>query len=211
MTQRRKRHRQHGNPFTVRGEIAVPDWASVFGRTAPFALDIGCGAGAFTLELARRHPEWNVVGLEIRRHFVDGINEAARAAGLGNVHAVLANANAHLEVLLPDAGVVFVALNFPDPWFKKRHQKRRVLRPDWVPVLLCKLAPGAELHVMTDYLPVAEQIAGTLARTAQLTRLSGTAEQPFAAASTTDIQSERERTHLRRGTPIYRLAYRYRP
>ncbi len=201
----RQRHRQHGNPFNVRGEIALPDWPAVFARSAPFALDIGCGAGSFTVELARRHPEWNVVGLEIRDHWVDGVRAAARAEGLGNLYAVLANANLHLDLLVPDGSVAFVAVNFPDPWFKKRHHKRRVVRPELMEVLGRKAAPGAELHAMSDFAPIAEEIAAVV-EAAGWHNLAG--RGAFAAESTTGISSERERSHLRRGAAVFRLHFR---
>ncbi len=201
------RRRQHGNPFNIRGPIDAPDWATVFGRVAPFAVDVGFGRGAFLLELGRRHPEWNVVGLEIRKHLVDEVNERAAAMGLRNVHAVLANANLHLEELLPPASVAFVSVTFPDPWSKKRHQKRRVVNPEWARALLGRLAPGAEVHAMTDYEPVAVQIREVLEATPGLFNVDGPGA--MATASTTGIESERERSHTRRGEPIYRLRFRF--
>jgi tRNA (guanine-N7-)-methyltransferase len=203
----RSRHRMHGNPFNIRGPVDVPEWTARFGRTAPFALDIGFAQGAFLLELARRHPEWNVVGLEIRRHFVDDLNALAAAQGVANVHAVLANANVHLDELVPPRSLAFVSVNFPDPWFKKRHQKRRVVRPEWAAALSTRMAPAGELHAMTDYEPVAQEILAVMEATPGFVNLAGPGK--LAAASTTGIESERERTHQRRGEPIYRLHFRF--
>lgn len=203
-----RRHRIHANPFTVRGPIEVPDWRAVYGREAPMALDIGFGKGAFLLELARRHPEWNVLGLEIRDHLVADVLDAGHAAGLTNLHAMLANANSHLGELVPNGSVAFVSINFPDPWYKKRHHKRRVVQPAWLAVLLTKLAMGAELHAMTDYAPIAEQMRDVLGACPALHVPHGTAR--FASESTTGITTERELTHLRRGDPVYRLHYVYR-
>lgn len=203
------RRRQHGNPFNIRGPLAAPDWPALFSRAAPFAVDVGFGRGAFLLELGRRHPEWNVVGLEIRKHLVDEVNERAAALELRNVHAVLANANLHIEELLPPASVAFVSVNFPDPWYKKRHHKRRVVNPEWARALLGRLAPGAEVHAMTDYEPVGLQILAVLEATPGLVNLDGAGA--MAATSTTGIESEREVSHTRRGEPIYRLRFRYEP
>src|SRR6478609_1711806 len=110
----RQRHRRHANPFTLRGPIGVPDWQAIYGREAPFAIDVGCGPGRFVWGLARLHPEWNVLGLEIRAHLVAETLAGAREAGLTNVHALVANANLHLSALLPPASVAFVSVNFPD-------------------------------------------------------------------------------------------------
>lgn len=207
MRRKRPRHRQHGNPFNVRGDMDRPDWQTVFGRDAPFALDIGFGAGQFAVALARQHPEWNVVGIEIRQHFVDQLTEAAQRQGLSNVHALVANANIHLDALIPDASTVFVSINFPDPWFKKRHHKRRVIRPEWITTLGQKLRPGAELHMMTDYEPVATEIEAILDSAPGFSNVHGTGV--FPAESTTGFSSEREATHLKRGEPVYRLHFRY--
>ncbi len=207
VTTRGHRRRQHGNPFNVRGPIELPDWTAVFGREAPFAIDVGFGRGGFLLDLARRRPEWNVIGLEIRRHLVDEIIAEARGLGIQNLHAVLANANEHLTALVPEASVAFVSINFPDPWYKKRHHKRRVVRPDWVADLATRLRDGAELHAMTDYEPVGAQIREVVEAAPGFVNVDGPGA--FARESTTGIGSERERTHERRGEPIYRLRFRF--
>ncbi len=203
-----RRHRKHANPFSVRGPLAAPELASAFARAAPLALDVGFGEGGFLLALAQAHPEWNVLGLEIRPHLVEELNARAKAAGLGNAVAVLANANLHLHELVPDRSVAFVAVNFPDPWYKKRHQKRRVVNPEWLVGLEPKLVPGAELHAMSDYQPIAEQIRRTLEANPRFCNLDGAGT--FAPASTTGIVTEREAKHQRRGEPIYRLRFTYR-
>jgi tRNA (guanine-N7-)-methyltransferase len=199
----RRRHRKHGNPFSIRGPLAAPEAAHSFARVAPFALDVGFGEGSFLLELAQRRSEWNVLGLEIRTHLVEDLNAAARAQGLSNALAVLANANVHLDDLVPDRSVVFVAINFPDPWYKTRHKKRRVVRPEWIEVLMTKLAPGAEIHAMTDYEPVAAQMRDAFAAYPAFTNLNG--PRTYAQTSSTGILTERERKHTRRNEPVYRL------
>ncbi|OGQ90370.1 MAG: tRNA (guanosine(46)-N7)-methyltransferase TrmB [Deltaproteobacteria bacterium RIFOXYA12_FULL_58_15] len=202
----RSRHRIHGNPFNLHGEVEIPDWNVVFGRAAPFALDIGFGAGAFTLELARRHPEFNVIGVEIRTHLVDDLNDAARKQKLTNLHAVLANANLHLKELVPDNSVVLTTINFPDPWYKKRHHKRRVVQPEWLETLAGKLQTEATVHIATDYEPGALHAREVFDSSPLFRNLDGNG--CWAPESTTGIATERERTHLARNEPIYRLRYR---
>jgi tRNA (guanine-N7-)-methyltransferase len=198
------RHRRHANPFTVRGPVAVPSWDSVFGRRAPLAVDVGCGPGLFVVELARARPDLNVVGLEIRQHLVEATLQAARAAELGNAHALVANANLHLGALFAPNSVAQISFNFPDPWYKKRHHKRRVLNAALLADLLPQLRPGAQVHAMTDYEPLAVQMQQTLQLCSALRCAHPT---PFCADSTTGLPSEREKTHLSRGQPIYRLLF----
>ena len=203
----RQRHRRHANPFTVRGAVAPVDWHAVYGRLAPLALDIGCGAGRFVCDLARAHPEWNVLGLEIRQHLVDATRHALASAGLPHAWAALANVNAHLGDLIPNRSVAFVSVNFPDPWYKKRHHKRRVVNAAWLERLCDKLLPGAEIHAMTDYEPIARQIREVLVNHPQLTCAVG--GNGYASQSTTGLTSEREIKHMQRGEQIFRQRYIY--
>jgi tRNA (guanine-N7-)-methyltransferase len=198
------RHRRHANPFTIRGPIEVPEWSSLFGRTAPMALDIGCGPGMFALELAKQNPQWNVVGLEIRRHLTDHLNACAHQEGVSNVCGFYANANVHLDVLVPDQSVVFASINFPDPWYKKRHHKRRVVQKEWLQLLHRKMMPGAYVHTMTDYAPIGADMHDVFLSTPGFV---ASRRDGFLESSTTGIVSERELKHMSRGETIYRMKY----
>ena len=204
-SRRKSRHRIHANPFNVREPEARPDWEAIFGRSAPIALEIGYGQGAFLQDLARKHPEWNVIGIEIRPHFVERAISEAKEAGINNLYAVLANANRDLETLIPDQSVAFVSVNFPDPWFKKRHHKRRVIQDPMLDLLGKKFM--AEFHLMTDFEPIGLDALELFTSRKDYQNLLG--EDRFSDVTTTAITSEREITHEGRGDPIYRLAYRY--
>ena len=90
-----------------------------------------------------------------------------------------------------------------------RDSKRRVLNEQFLAALRPKLLPNAELHAMTDYLPIAEAMLATLQAAQDFVPLGPHA--PFAPHSTTGLTSEREQTHMARGEPIYRLAFAWRP
>ncbi len=199
------RHRMHANPFTIRGEIERPDWQGIYGRKAPLALDVGFGPGMFLVEMAKKWPQWNALGLEIRQHFVDGVLRESAKQGVENLHAMLINANTQLDDLIEDDSVAFVSVNFPDPWFKKRHQKRRVVRNDWLDLMSRKLQIGGEFHYVSDFDEGAHEAL-------ELLREHGCFEaavaDEFLEQSTTDIITEREITHGKRGDTIYRLLYR---
>ena len=204
---RKTRHRIHANPFNVPAPEERPDWKAIFERPAPIALEIGYGQGAFLQNLAIKHPEWNVVGIEIRPHFVERANEDAQAAGLTNLRALLANANRDIDTLIPDASVIFASVNFPDPWFKKRHHKRRVIQDSMLDLLAKKFLPNGEFHLMTDFEPIGQDSLELFTARKDYENILG--EDRFAEETTTHITSEREITHQGRGDPIYRLAYRY--
>ena len=203
---RATRHRIHGNPFSVRAPEGPLNQELLYGRQAPLALEIGFGRGQFLLDLAQAHPEWNILGLEIRDHFVESAIKRAREEELANLHAVVANANIHLAELVDDASVAFVSINFPDPWFKKRHQKRRVIRDEFLDLLDQKFVVGGELHIMTDFQPIGEEALEMLSAHPRFESITGT--DGFLESSSTNIRSEREDTHEGRGDPIYRVAYK---
>jgi tRNA (guanine-N7-)-methyltransferase len=206
---KRKRHRMHGNPFTLFKPIEMPDWSKIFSNpTAPLALDIGCGPGQFTLGLAQKYPHWNVLGLEIREHFVEEVRNAAIECKLTNLYALLANANTHLENLIPDQSVVFASVNFPDPWFKKRHQKRRVINTELLTLLHKKMKPNAAFHLMTDHEPIAREASLLFEADPLFKRMHS---EKFSPHSTTSLDSEREATHTERGDAVYRLQYAFCP
>lgn len=172
------------------------------------ALDVGCGSGAFTAELAKQHPEWNCIGNEIRKHYCEDVETKREKEKLDNLRSLFANANLQLVNTLPDDSVVFFSHNFPDPWFKKRHEKRRVLNTKFLYDLRPKLKDGCELHIMTDYQPIGESMRKALMATSFLKPLRG--NHDFIKESTTGIFSEREITHQeKRGEPIWRMAYVY--
>lgn len=202
----RERHRIHGNPFSVRGDVEVPDWRERFGRDAEIAVDVGFGRGAFLLDLAAQHSEWNVVGIEIRDHLVRAVTDEAKQRGLHNLDALVANANAHFDVLFDDASLAFVSVNFPDPWFKKRHHKRRVVKTEWLDVVARKMCAGARFHAMSDYEPIAQEMLEVLNAHPCFKNVEN--HGSFAAESTTGIRSEREVSHSGRAQPIYRMHFR---
>lgn len=204
----RYKHRLHTNPFSYRDPLPPVDQEALFGRTAPLALDVGCGSGAFTADLAKQHPEWNCIGNEIRKHYVEDV-EAKRAAGnITNLRGLFANANLQLPDMLQDDSIVFFSHNFPDPWFKKRHEKRRVLNVKFLYDMRSKFRDGCELHVMTDYQPIGESMRKSLMACSFLKPLKG--NHDFIKETTTGIFSEREITHQeKRGETIWRMAYVY--
>ena len=124
------------------------DWEKVFDRRAPLVLEVGCGKGLFLATAARQHPELDFLGIEIRRKRAGMI--AAKISGLPNARVICGDA-----LLLHDAvGVGALAacwINFPDPWPKRAHARRRLFsHPQFVNGVAQALEPGGELLVATD-------------------------------------------------------------
>ena len=133
------------------------DLATLFGRAAPCHLEIGFGMGDALLEVALAHPENNYIGVEV---YLPGIGQLLmdiQAMGLTNVRIDRRDAMEVLD-LLATGSLSRVSLFFPDPWPKKRHQKRRLVQAPFVEKLQRVLAPGGHFHAATDWDPYARQI-----------------------------------------------------
>jgi tRNA (guanine-N7-)-methyltransferase len=207
----KKRCRHHVNPLNFRPEPAVLDWSQVFAHPErPLEVDVGCAKGTFLLARAAQAPDRNLVGLEIRQPMVERTRKDAAKLSLTNVHVVFGNANHDFERLFSEASVDRVYVHFPDPWFKTRHHKRRVMTPAFLQVLASRLKDLGELHFMTDYEEYSKE-AGPLVEAHPAFenalgpgRLSSEPLVPGAL-------SDREAWHVSQGDPVYRWLFRRRP
>ena len=205
--------RQHVNPlsafFQQPRPLAPP--AELFGDPSrPIHLDIGCARGRFLLALAQAEPQRNYLGVEIRRALVSAAEADRQALGLSHLHYLFCNANVSLEgwlAALPAGQLERVSIQFPDPWFKKKHHKRRVLQPALLLAIAGALAEGREFFIQSDVLAVIEpmvaltEAAGCFERPAEDAR-------PWRADNPLAVPTERETYVLGQGLPVYRVLYR---
>ena len=162
------RVRQHVNPLkaSLQSQAPVPAWNDVYASTArPLVVDIGCGGGRFDLMMAKKYPEMNFLGVDIRAPLVERGNKWGEYAGVvDNLHFAECNATVSmgkwLKSYAEDCGskVETVAIQFPDPHFKKRHHKRRVVQPALVRALAEGLTPGARVFLQSDVKDVSEDM-----------------------------------------------------
>ena len=138
------------------------DFEKLFGRAAPVTLEIGFGNGAALLEMARRHPAENFLGIEVHRPGVGNLLLQMEKQGIGNIRVSRDDAVEVLERQIPDASLARVCLFFPDPWHKKRHHKRRIVQPDFVQLVRRRLVPGGEFHLATDWEDYAQHMLAVL-------------------------------------------------
>ncbi len=142
-----------------------PDWASLFGSQRPLILEIGFGQGHFLLHLTRQHPEANLVGLEISNRCLTRVERALERQGLTQVRVIHSSAETALRFLFTPASLSEVHINFPDPWFRKRHGHRRLLQRDTLDLLVNRMQAGADLYLATDIREYAEMSHALLAAT----------------------------------------------
>ena len=205
--------RQHVNPLSRFHQLPrpLPPLVELFtDPTRPLHLDIGCARGRCLLELARQRAQRNHLGVEIRRPLVEAAEADRQAEGLGNLHYLFCNANVSLQTWLgqlPEGLLELVSIQFPDPWFKRKHHKRRVLQPPLLLSLAAALAPGRALFLQSDVPEVIEPMV-------QLVELSGCfvrpAEdaRPWRCTNPLPVPTERESLVLGQGLPVYRVLYR---
>jgi tRNA (guanine-N7-)-methyltransferase len=199
------RVRQHVNPLSQKYQtIALPsDWLQVYHNSAqPLHLDIGCARGQFLLEMAQARPDWNFLGVEIREPLVLRANEIRDALGLQNLHYLFCNINIALPNLLTPGMLAGVTIQFPDPWFKKRHQKRRVVQPRLVETLATQLQPGGFLFIQSDVQEVARQMKMVIA--AHPAFVSPHPQDDWLPNNPFPVATERELATLAAGKPVYR-------
>jgi tRNA (guanine-N7-)-methyltransferase len=204
--------RQHVNPLSrfYQEPRALPPLADLFSDPRlPLHLDIGSARGRFLLAMAPLRPDRNHLGVEIRRPLVSAAEADRQTAQLGNLHFLFTNASINLPdwlVQLPPGRLVLVTLQFPDPWFKSRHHKRRVLQPPLVRALAAAMAPGSQLFLQSDVLALIEPMV-------ELVEASGCFDRPAAdpapwrPSNPLPVPSERERHVECQDLPIYRVLF----
>lgn len=208
--QRRPRVRHHVNPLAFVREQPLPALEGLFARPdQPLEVDIGCMHGEFILELAERDPRRNFLGLEIRGPLVDEVQARIARRGLGNAAALLCNANDSFEQLFAPASLAAVYVHFPDPWFKNRHRKRRLVTPELLRAIASRLAPGGVFRFLTDVEPYARQVLRLLAAQPDFENAHGAPDAPEVPDPARAL-TNREAWHLARGDAVHRYAWRKR-
>jgi len=138
---------------------AVPyDPAAWFGRTAPLVLEIGSGTGESTAEQAAAAPDTDHLAVEVFEPGLAQLLMRIDEAGLTNLRLLRGDAVDLLRERVPPGTLAGVRVYFPDPWPKRRHHKRRLVQPEFVALVASRLAPGATLHLATDWAGYAVQM-----------------------------------------------------
>jgi tRNA (guanine-N7-)-methyltransferase len=202
----RVRVHQHVNPlapFYRQAPKPVNVTAVFADSTKPLLLDIGCARGRFLLRMAEAQPDWNYLGVEIREPLVDEANRLADEAGLTNVHYKFCNAMLWLDRLLeniPNGILQNVTIQFPDPWFKKKHAKRRMVNDEMVDTIARHLAPNGTVFVQTDIEFLADEMFALFRSDKRFIEKSIT-ENPFP------VKTEREKAVEEKDLPVFRTCF----
>jgi len=202
----RVRVHQHVNPLSpyyrfVPKQIEIEE---VFANPdLPLLLDIGSARGRFLLKMAEVEPQWNFLGVEIREPLVVEANRLAKEKNLTNLHYEFCNASFALDELLanlPANLLQTVTIQFPDPWYKRKHAKRRMVTGDLVETIVKHLKVAGKVFIQTDVDFLAEEMFVVFRENANLSEIEIT-EKFFP------VKTERENAVEEKGLPVYRRIF----
>jgi len=182
------------------------DFHTLFGNDAPVVLEIGFGMGETTAAIAAAHPALNFLGVEMHWPGVGALLRRIESQRLANLRVMRHDAVDVVETMIPAASLAGIHVYFPDPWQKKRHHKRRLLKPPLVHALARRLAAGGYLHVATDWQPYAEEILATLTAEPLLVNTC----EGFAPRPSWRPLTRFEQRGLDRGHAVFDLLFRRR-
>lgn len=183
-------------------EDGMLDWQKLFGTSQPVELDVGCGRGMFLFNASTSQPERNFLGVEL--DFKEGRRGAKRLfkRQQPNARVIGGDANYLLDHLIHPASLSAVHVYFPDPWWKRKHRRRRLFTDLFADKIARVLEPGGSLHMWTDVADYFEIVEALLNHHPFFTQLTTPEERP--ATHQLDYQTSFERTRRQAGLPIHR-------
>jgi tRNA (guanine-N7-)-methyltransferase len=179
------------------------DLPAIFGNTNPVILEIGSGKGRFLLTTAAERADVNLIGIEKSLHYHRVIRERMLKRGLRNLRLINHDAFLVLQKMIPDASISEVHVYFPDPWPRRREQKRRIIRPEVLEEIRRVLIPGGSGIYVTDhreYFEVAAPLIGEFFRA-----------EPRIPTPDEPPRTNYEAKYRREGREIYEVRFRKRP
>ena len=139
------------------------DFADMFSAVHPVQIEIGAGDGSFLIQYANEHRELNLIGVEKLKGRIKKIDKRGRRDGLKNLRAMRIEARYFVKYMLPQNQVDAFHIYFPDPWPKVKHEKNRIIQPDFLNLLADALRPGGVIYLRTDNVPYYEQMLDVFA------------------------------------------------
>ena len=204
--------RQHVNPLSqfFQLPLALPSNSILFRNSHhPIHIDIGSAKGEFLMELALKYPDWNFLGLEIRAPLVSSSERKRKELELENLKFLFCNVNVSLDKWLSDLDfdqLKRVSIQFPDPWFKRKHFKRRVLKTSLLNSIARYMSKDGELFIQSDILKLIESMTNIIDNSTYFYRkdsqgLKWLDKNPYNAFT------DRELFVIKQNLPVYRAMY----
>lgn len=188
------------------GHLKRETWDGMFDRPGPLAVEVGFGNGQSLAGMAAKRPEVNFLGIEV---FGQGIEKLSRRLGresIDNVRLIRGDGVGLLAEQFATASIDEMYINFPDPWPKRRHHKRRMVAPPFVDLLFAKVRPGGMVYLATDFTCYAYQMRTVFEAHPGFTNLAG--PHRFVYHQPGRVRTKYERKFSAQGSTIRYLSYR---
>ena len=206
--------RQHVNPLSKNFfEIdPIPPLNQVFENPKlPLHLDIGCASGDFLFELSLKNKNWNYIGIEIREKLVLNANLKMKSRENKNLYFSFGNANNIFNQSNNKSIINFItsiSFNFPDPWFKKKHHKRRVIQPKLINILSNSMKRGSLIFIKTDVRDLFDHMELTISESIKFKKIPYQDFKFYESFNPNRIQTNREKYVILNQLKIYESIYK---
>ena len=178
------------------------DFVAMFGNGRPVEIEVGSGKGTFLVARAKARPEVNFLGIEYAAAYASYCADRFRRNGLKNVRMLRTEAGAFFRTALPPACVQRVHVYFPDPWPKRRHNRRRLIQPAFLDEVRRVLKPGGQLILATDHFDYSRHMRRVLHEAPGFARIP----TPRLVDSDGWVGTNFERKYRAEGRPVYPIA-----
>ncbi len=181
------------------------DWHRVFGNDNPVEVEVGCGKGLFLISAATQFPKRNFFGIELAAKFAQFTAAQLAKHSLTNARVARADARRVATERIADSSVAALHVYFPDPWWKRRHKKRRIFTDSFLTQVVRVLKPGGELRLATDVPDYFDEISRRIAAQSGLIPAPFQPDQP--QQQDTDYLTNFERKYLKAGKSVFRACF----
>ena len=205
--------RQHVNPLSKNFyQIErIPPLIEMFDDSKlNLHLDIGCAGGDYLFDLALVNTNWNYLGIEIRERLIKTAKLRAKEKEIKNLYFLFGNANNilndfHSEFLIKK--LKSISFNFPDPWFKKRHYKRRVIQSEFINNLSKLMEKESLIFIKTDVEDLFEYMCSTISSNSNFKKIDKENFNYCESFNPYNIQTNREKYSVINKLDIYESIY----
>ena len=179
------------------------DWQSYFCNKNALELEIGIGRAHYIFERALKNPKINIIGVEYKKRWIEQANRKIARENISNVCVIHGNAWILIPNIFKNESLITITLNFPDPWWKRRHHKRRIINKKFINLLVSKLSLNGSFLLQSDVKEIFNKYLAELESNINLFNIKKNRESKFFP-NPMNAQSHREKKCIKLGISIYR-------
>ena len=206
--------RQHVNPLSkyFQENISIPSLDQIFKYpNLPIHLDIGCASGKYLFQLAEQNKDWNYVGIEIREKLIINAKLKLKDEEIDNLYFIFGNADNLVKNWIdkyPEKFLKSVSINFPDPWFKKKHHKRRIIQIGFLKRLSLLMSPDSLLFIKSDVEELYNYMDSLILNSLIFEKINNKSKNYLETHNPYEIKTLREKYAISKKLRIYHSTYK---